>query len=138
MAAHKVSVQVALDDTLPPILANRVRIQRVLINVLTNAIESVAATRRRKRRISIRSALLDGPNVLLEVSDSGIGIAPEEIAQIFEPFFTTKLSGTGLGLSLSRTIIEEHGGRLWASPNDKHGATFHLQLPCSPHAQTMS
>ena len=129
--ASKVSLQLALDEALPPILADRVQMQRVLVNLFTNAIESLAATRSRPRRIAIRSAPLDDQDVLLEVSDTGIGIAPEEMEHIFDAFFTTKATGTGLGLSLCRTIVEEHGGRLWASPGEKHGATFHLQLPRS-------
>ena len=131
LAARKVELQLSLDDNLPPILANRVQIQRVLINLLTNSIDSMAATRRRARRIAIRSGL-DGRNVQLDVTDSGIGISPEKLAQIFEPFFTTKSTGTGLGLSLSRTIVEEHGGRLWASAGEDFGATFHLQLKRGP------
>ena len=128
LAGGKVSVQLALDETLPPVRADRVQMQRVLVNLMTNAIESLGAIRRRGRRIAIRSAALDGA-VLLEVSDNGTGITPEEMPHIFDAFFTTKATGTGLGLSLCRTIVEEHGGRLWASQGEPNGATFHLQLP---------
>ena len=101
----------------------------MLVNLFTNAIESLRATRGRQRRIAVRSTPANGQDVLLEVSDTGIGIQPEEVTRIFDAFFTTKAAGTGLGLSLCRTIVEEHGGRLWASPGADHGATFHLQLP---------
>ena len=132
MAAGKVSLRLALDEPLPPILANRTQIQRVLVNLLTNAIEALAASKRRGRRIAIRSAAADAHTLRIEVSDSGDGIAPEAMGHIFEPFFTTKSAGTGLGLSLSRSIVEGHGGRLWASPAEDGGATFHLELRRSP------
>jgi signal transduction histidine kinase len=77
----------------------------------------------------VRSALVDGQDVLIEVSDNGGGIAPEHMTRIFEAFFTTKATGTGLGLSLCCSIVEAYGGRLWASQCEPHGATFHLQLP---------
>jgi signal transduction histidine kinase len=131
LSAKKASLELALDDAIPPILADRVQMQRVLVNLFSNAIESLGATRKRPRHIAIRSAMLDGKGVLLEVSDTGIGIAPEELEHIFDAFFTTKATGTGLGLSLCRTIVEEHGGRLWASPGEECGVTFHLQLPNS-------
>jgi signal transduction histidine kinase len=131
LAAHDVAFQVDLDEALPPILASRVQVQRVLANLLTNAIESLAATRGRSRSVTVRTAL-DGQSIMVEVSDSGAGIAPEKMAKIFDPFFTTKPSGSGLGLSLSRTIIEEHGGRLWASTGGQHGAQFNMKLPLRP------
>ena len=104
-------------------------IQRVLVNLITNAIESLAATEGRQRRLLVRSASLNGEGVHLEVTDNGIGINAEDATHIFEAFFTTKATGTGLGLSLCRTIIEARGGHLWASQGEASGATFHLQLP---------
>jgi signal transduction histidine kinase len=128
MVRGNISLQLALDEALPPITADRIQIQQVLVNLITNAIQSLRATRRRPRRIAIRSAPVDGHDVLLNVSDNGIGIATGDIEQIFDAFFTTKANGTGMGLSLCRTIVEKHGGRLWATPGEGHGATFHLQL----------
>jgi signal transduction histidine kinase len=130
MAAAGISLELDLDEALPLVVADRVQIQRVVVNLLTNAIESLAATRMRSRRIFIRS-MRDGGNVLVEVSDNGVGIAPEELEHIFDVFFTTKATGTGLGLALCRTIVEDHGGRLWASEREEYGATFRLQLPRS-------
>jgi signal transduction histidine kinase len=130
LAGAQVSLQLSLDEALPPIVADRVQIQRVLINLLTNAIESIDAVRDGPRRIEVLTAPPDGEAVLLEVRDSGGGIPPEKMARLFDAFFTTKATGTGMGLSLCRTIVEEHGGKLWASPGERHGATFHLQLPC--------
>ncbi len=131
LAAHDVSLEVFLDDTLPPVLADPVQIQRVLVNLLTNSIESLDAVTSRSRRITVRSTAAEGEAVLLEVSDNGAGIAPDALDQIFEVYFTTKPSGIGLGLSLCRIIIEACGGRLWASRGERYGATFHLQLPRS-------
>lgn len=126
-----ISLQLALDDTLPQIVADRVQIQQVLVNIFTNAIQSLKATRGRTRQIAVRSSPLDGQDVLLDVSDNGIGIAAERMDHIFDVFFTTKTRGTGMGLSLCRTIVEKHGGHLWASQREGHGATFHLQLPAA-------
>jgi signal transduction histidine kinase len=129
LAAARVSLQLSLDEGLPPVLADRVQMQRVLINLFTNAIDALAATRDRPRRISVVSSPLGAHEVLLEVSDNGSGLAPEEAEHIFEAFHTTKPTGSGVGLSLCRTIVSAHGGLLWATPGKPNGATFHLQLP---------
>ena len=131
LAAINVSADLSLDKALPPIRADRVQMQRVLVNLFTNAIESLRAISDRPHRIAIRSMLVAGQDVLLQVSDTGAGIASEDMEHIFDVFFTTKPTGTGLGLPLCRTIVEEHGGRLWASQGEPHGATFNLQLPRS-------
>ena len=138
LAAEKIALQLSLDGALPPVMADRVQMQRVLLNLCTNAIESLRMTKGRARRITVRTAPLDAHDVLLEVSDNGKGLAPEEMEHIFEAFHTTKPSGSGVGLSLCRNIVGAHGGRLWATPGKGHGATFHLQLPRSdlPHAET--
>ena len=144
LAGAKVSLELALDELLPPIRADRVQIQRVLINLVTNAMESLGTkggrtrglSQGRPRAITIRSASLNGQGVQLNVSDTGAGIAAEELEHIFDPFYTTKASGTGLGLPLCRTIVEDHRGRIWASHGEECGAIFHLELPASLSAET--
>ncbi len=131
LAGARVSLRLDLDEALPPIFADRVQIAQVLVNLISNAIESLAATQGRARRILIRSAPRDGHDVLLEVRDNGVGIAPPELETIFDPFFTTTGTGQGLGLSLCCTIVEAHGGRLWASHEEVLGVTFHMRLPQS-------
>ena len=130
----KVALSVSFDEQLGPVRGNRVQIQQVLVNLLTNAIESLVAARRRRRRISINTAAQEDQKVLLEISDNGAGIAAETIPHLFKAFHTTKTAGTGIGLSLSRTIVEEHGGVIWPSQRPKGGATFHVQLPCTKTA----
>jgi signal transduction histidine kinase len=130
LASAKVSLNLEMHEALLPIRANRAQIQRVLVNLFLNAIESLAATRGRARMLVVRSMPVSSTDVLLEMIDNGVGIEPEEIDNIFEAFVTTKMAGTGLGLALCRTIVEEHGGLLWASQGDGNGATFHLRLPC--------
>jgi signal transduction histidine kinase len=129
LTRKSVSLRLMLDEAPPPIRASRVQIQRVLVNLITNAMESMGDKPDRPMHIAIRTVSLDGGGVLLEVTDNGSGIKKENVERIFEAFFTTKPAGTGLGLSLCRTIIEEHGGHLWVTPGANRGATFHIQLP---------
>jgi signal transduction histidine kinase len=133
LAGGKVSLQFALEAALPSIRADRVQMQRVLVNLITNAIESLGTVRGRPRCILIRSASVDEHTVALEISDNGPGIAPQALEEVFEPFFTTKAAGAGLGLWLCRAMVESHGGHLWATPGEVEGVTFHLQMPnCAP------
>jgi len=122
---NSVSVQAELDPKLPIIRADSVQLQQVLINLMVNGIEAMRDT---AGELTVTSKSTDG-QVLIGVSDLGIGLPGEGTEHIFEAFFTTKPDGTGLGLSISRTIIELHGGRLWASANAGRGATFQFTLP---------
>jgi signal transduction histidine kinase len=134
LRARKISLQLRLSGAVPPVYADRAQIRQVLVNLLVNAIESVAETQDQPRRVIVRSTSLDGRGARVEVSDSGPGISPGQLDRIFEPFVTTKPAGTGLGLPICRTIIEEHGGRLWVALGEGDGATFTLELPCNGFA----
>jgi signal transduction histidine kinase len=94
-----------------------------------NGTEAMAGVEDRPRELTIRSQPHDGEHVTLAVHDTGVGIDPNHLDRLFNAFFTTKGDGMGMGLSISRSIIEAHGGRLWATPNPDHGATFHFALP---------
>src|SRR5438445_255093 len=130
--SHVVSLRLDLASALPPVLADRVQLQQVLINFGMNAIEAMASVADRPRQLVIRSRPHEGDQVLVAVQDAGVGIDPDNVAQLFSAFFTTKAGGMGMGLSISRSIIEAHGGRIWATPNPTHGATFHFALPGMP------
>jgi C4-dicarboxylate-specific signal transduction histidine kinase len=107
---------------------DRVQIQQVFVNLLSNAVEAMHAVPADQRRISIRT-LLDETAVETIVSDRGVGLPADAAMRIFDPFVTTKPEGLGMGLSIVRTIVEAHGGRLWATSNREGGANFHLVLP---------
>lgn len=125
----KISLQVELSPHLPPVQADRVQLQQVLLNLLVNAVESLSAVAGRSRRLRVRTAQTDPLWVQVLVEDTGAGIKADQVERLFEPFHTTKEHGIGLGLSISRSIVDAHGGRLWAAPNDGHGATFQFSLP---------
>jgi len=116
-------------DHLPAVQADRVQLQQVILNLLRNASDAMSSIEDRPRQLALRTELEDG-HVRLSVRDSGVGFSPEIANQMFEPFYTTKPDGMGVGLSVSRSIIEANRGRIWASPNDGPGATFAFSIPC--------
>jgi len=118
-----------MSDGLPKVMAVPVQLQQVILNLIMNAVEAMRSVTERERRLTIVSGLDQQGNVVITVKDAGNGIDPVHLLRIFEPFFTTKSHGMGLGLSISRSIIEAHGGMLWASPRSASGAAFHLSLP---------
>jgi PAS domain S-box-containing protein len=126
---HRVSLQRNLSPPLTPVLGDRVQLQQVIINLVMNGMEAMATVTDRPRDLLIRSHQQAADQVLVTVQDSGIGIEPENVDRLFSSFFTTKPGGMGMGLSICRSIIEAHDGRLWASRNVGSGATFQFTLP---------
>jgi PAS domain S-box-containing protein len=126
---HGVLVKMQLSERLPAILGDRVQLQQVVLNLIMNASEAMSAVEGRSRELLISTSEVESGGVLVAVSDSGPGLPPSSVARIFEPFYTTKAEGLGMGLSICRSIVEAHGGRLWATPNEPHGAVFSVKLP---------
>jgi len=127
--SHRVALEVDLAADLPVVRGDRVQLQQVIINLLVNASQAMASVAAAQRELCIRSRSLTLREVLITVRDSGPGIAAMDEARLFSAFFTTKSDGMGMGLSICRSIIDTHGGRIWASPNDGLGATFQFILP---------
>jgi PAS domain S-box-containing protein len=133
LLAHRILLQPDLMANLHSVLADRVQLQQVLINLIMNAIEAMQAVEDRPRRLTIRS-YQDRGQVIVAVKDSGAGFTAESESRLFQAFFSTKTGGLGMGLSICHSIIEAHGGRLSASANADHGATFQFALPCAGEA----
>jgi signal transduction histidine kinase len=129
VATNYISLRLALAAALPPVRADRVQLQQVLINLVINAVQALAEVEDGPRTLTIRSERDQSDQVLIAVEDSGPGIAAENANRLFDPFYTTKSNGTGMGLSISRSIVEVHGGRIWASSRSGGGATFQFTLP---------
>jgi PAS domain S-box-containing protein len=129
LASNRVALRMELAPALPPILGDRVQLQQVIINLVMNGIEAMQSINDRPRELEIRSGQDERGQVHLTVADSGVGITVEDSDRLFSPFFTTKVSGLGMGLSICRSIVEAHDGRLWATANLPHGATFQFTLP---------
>jgi PAS domain S-box-containing protein len=123
-----VAVQADLAPDVPNVLGDRIQLQQVLLNLILNGIDAMRKISHQSRELIIKSAK-HSEGVLIQVHDSGVGVDPEQADRIFEPFFTTKPQGIGMGLSISRSIIEAHGGRLWFTPGPSHGVVFQFTLP---------
>lgn len=135
LAAQAAAQKVTIDTVLTPdpliVKGDRVQLEQVILNLVANAIDALRETRGDNRRITVRTHLLDKDTAELSVSDTGPGIQSDVLEQIFEPFYTTKESGMGMGLAIASTIVEAHGGRLWAENQTGGGAIFRLALPIS-------
>jgi signal transduction histidine kinase len=129
LLGSRVALRVEHASVPPIILADKVQLQQVILNLVINGIEAMQPITDRPRELVIRSEQHDTQQVRLTVADCGVGIAADSAGRVFNTFFTTKSGGMGMGLSICRSIVELHGGRIWAAPNVPHGATFQLTLP---------
>jgi C4-dicarboxylate-specific signal transduction histidine kinase len=133
----RVMLRPELADDLPPVTGDRVQLQQVILNLLRNAADAMNGVEDRPRRVVIRTQRDEDDCVRLTVQDAGVGIGPEAVERLFDTFYTTKSDGMGIGLAVSRSIIEHHRGRLWAAPNDDGpGATFSFSIPRGPERET--
>jgi PAS domain S-box len=124
-----VMIRTQFADEVPPIFGDRVQLQQVVLNLAMNGLEAMSSVSERARELVITTENIDAGQVQVTVEDSGTGLDPNTIERIFDPFYTTKPSGMGMGLSISRSILQQHGGRLWAAPHDGPGTSFHFTLP---------
>jgi NO-binding membrane sensor protein with MHYT domain len=128
LARYSVSVRPELAADLPPVMADRVQLQQIMMNLIGNSIDAMKDLDG-SRELTIKSQRAENEQLKVSVSDTGVGLPPQQANQIFNAFFTTKFHGTGMGLSISRSIVESHRGRLWATHNSPRGASFHFILP---------
>jgi two-component system sensor kinase FixL len=126
---RNLTIEMNFAHALPPVYVDRVQMQQVLVNLMMNAAQSMERGGAGERKIILQSHAVDNRAVRVGVRDFGSGVEEKELGKIFEPFFTTKRTGLGMGLSLSRSIVEAHGGHIWAENNPDQGATFFIELP---------
>jgi len=136
VARRGASLQTDLAPNLPAVTGDRVQLQQVLLNLVINALDAMSALTERPRVIRIHTRTPEPKTIVCAVEDSGVGLDPRQAARLFDAFYTTKPEGLGMGLSISRSIVEAHGGKLWATSNEGHGATFHFTLPIPEGAET--
>jgi C4-dicarboxylate-specific signal transduction histidine kinase len=127
--SQQVSIRSELAEQLPPVPANRVQLQQVVVNLIMNAVEAMSTVANRMRSLRVKTEMQESNYLLITMEDSGTGIDAEDIERIFEPFFTTKAQGMGMGLSICRSIVESHGGQLWAASGTGRGSAVHVRLP---------
>jgi signal transduction histidine kinase len=125
----QIALRVELPDGLLPVRGDRVQLQQVILNLIMNGSEAITSAADGMRELVVISRKSGPDGVLVAVRDSGVGMDPKNVDRIFDAFYTTKPTGMGLGLSISRSIIEAHGGRIWAAPNDGPGLTVQFTLP---------
>jgi len=128
---HGVAMQLELGSGLLPVRGDRIQLQQVIINLAVNGMQAMAAIRDRDRLLILRTQRHQSDQVLVAIEDVGAGINPENAARLFSAFYTTKPNGLGMGLSICRSIIEAHGGKVWASPNVGPGTTFQFTISAS-------
>jgi signal transduction histidine kinase len=126
---NSVTIRTRFASDLSPVSGDRVQLQQIMLNLIMNAIEAMSGVEDRSRELIITTRNIDADQVQVSVADSGPGLDPNATSRIFDPFYTTKASGMGMGLSICRSILQNHGGRLWASANDGPGATFQFSVP---------
>jgi C4-dicarboxylate-specific signal transduction histidine kinase len=130
----RVFVRTELADGLEHVRGDRVQLQQVVVNLLRNAVDAMNTVDDRPRSLLVRTEREEGDSVRLSVKDAGIGFDPLTVGKLFDAFYSTKSDGMGVGLAVSRSIVESHQGRLWAALNDGPGATFSFSVPCLPHS----
>jgi NO-binding membrane sensor protein with MHYT domain/two-component sensor histidine kinase len=128
VARNSISIRTELAADLPQVMGDRVQLQQVMMNLISNSVDAMNNVNG-TRELAIKSRRAENEQLMVSVSDTGVGLPPQQANQIFDAFFTTKVHGTGLGLSISRSIVASHNGRLWAADNSPRGASFHLVLP---------
>jgi signal transduction histidine kinase len=133
---NRVMLQSELAHDLPAVTGDRVQLQQVILNLLRNASDAMVDVHDRPRHLLISTEREDGDHVRLSVRDNGVGVDPQDIDKLLDAFYTTKSDGMGIGLSVSRSIVERHHGLLWAEPNDGPGVTFSISIPTDPESGT--